>query len=396
MAEETYAPKSPDLSSFSAVPTLPNPPPQPLPGPAHTTTQTHTPPQQQHHYNSHHHQSHARNHNRIRDNDPRRYSWHQPQQHQKQLSQASPVYSQQPSPPHHRQQSLDHDYRYASHASNQHHIHQHHSPPGFPQQQQQQQQVAASLHDNHQAPHQFGTPVKSERTPPQVYITPQHQQQHLQPFAQLAPQPSPPHHRHLGPALSFVSPTQGQAQATSQFIPPSYAFKPVPSAYPQGPTPIDTNSDPLSAMPPRKSAQPAPAPPAIEPSPVRTKFPTARIKRIMQADEEVGKVAQQTPIAVGKALELFMIHMVSKSADIAREKNSRRVTAQMLKQVIETDGQYDFLADIVAKVGEEEKKGRSASGAKAETDSSDEEMEQPEPKKKTRATGGRKKKAPAS
>jgi hypothetical protein len=31
---------------------------------------------------------------------------------------------------------------------------------------------------------------------------------------------------------------------------------------------------------------------------VKTKFPVARIKRIMQADEEVGKVAQVTPIAV--------------------------------------------------------------------------------------------------
>lgn len=147
-------------------------------------------------------------------------------------------------------------------------------------------------------------------------------------------------------------------------------------------------------MPPRKAAQQAPEPPAIDPSPVRTKFPTARIKRIMQADEEVGKVAQQTPIAVGKALELFMIHVVSKGADIAREKNSKRVTAQMLKQVIETDGQYDFLADVAAKVGDEEKKGsRSASGAKAESSSSDEEMEV-EPKKKTRG-GGRKKKAGA-
>lgn len=31
---------------------------------------------------------------------------------------------------------------------------------------------------------------------------------------------------------------------------------------------------------------------------VKTKFPVARIKRIMQADEDVGKVAQVTPIAV--------------------------------------------------------------------------------------------------
>jgi hypothetical protein len=35
---------------------------------------------------------------------------------------------------------------------------------------------------------------------------------------------------------------------------------------------------------------------------VRTKFPVARIKRIMQADEDVGKVAQVTPVVVGKLL----------------------------------------------------------------------------------------------
>ena len=33
---------------------------------------------------------------------------------------------------------------------------------------------------------------------------------------------------------------------------------------------------------------------------VKTKFPVARIKRIMQADEDVGKVAQATPTAVCK------------------------------------------------------------------------------------------------
>ena len=34
---------------------------------------------------------------------------------------------------------------------------------------------------------------------------------------------------------------------------------------------------------------------------VKTKFPTARIKRIMQADEDVGKVAQVTPVVVGES-----------------------------------------------------------------------------------------------
>lgn len=34
---------------------------------------------------------------------------------------------------------------------------------------------------------------------------------------------------------------------------------------------------------------------------VKTKFPVARIKRIMQADDDVGKVAQVTPTAVCKS-----------------------------------------------------------------------------------------------
>lgn len=105
----------------------------------------------------------------------------------------------------------------------------------------------------------------------------------------------------------------------------------------------------------------------------------------MQADEEVGKVAQQTPIAVGKALELFMIQMVTKSAEVAQEKGSKRVTASMLKQVVETDDQWDFLRDIVSRV-ENEKEG-SKSKAKTESESDDDS----EPKKKTRGTGRRRK-----
>lgn len=101
----------------------------------------------------------------------------------------------------------------------------------------------------------------------------------------------------------------------------------------------------------------------------------------MQADEEVGKVAQQTPIAVGKALELFMVALVTKSADVARDKNSKRVSAQMLKQVVESDDQWDFLRDIVSRVENEDKAGKGGGRAgKAESES---EEEEPVEKKKT-------------
>ncbi|EEP81361.1 conserved hypothetical protein [Uncinocarpus reesii 1704] len=83
---------------------------------------------------------------------------------------------------------------------------------------------------------------------------------------------------------------------------------------------------------------------------IKTKFPVARIKRIMQADEDVGKVAQVAPIAVAKALELFMISLVTKAANQAKERSSKRVTATHLKEAIAKDEVLDFLADIISKV----------------------------------------------
>lgn len=123
---------------------------------------------------------------------------------------------------------------------------------------------------------------------------------------------------------------------------------------------------------------------------IKTKFPVARIKRIMQADEEVGKVAQVTPVAVSKALELFMIALVGGAADIAREKGQKRVTAQHLKQVVlGSPEQFDFLAEIVGRVSEAQEgaggEGKRKKNEKAETDSSEEE------KKPKKGRGRRKK-----
>lgn len=145
-------------------------------------------------------------------------------------------------------------------------------------------------------------------------------------------------------------------------------------------------------MPPKRAVaqaaqQPQPSP--IQPSPVKTKFPTARIKRIMQADEEVGKVAQQTPIAVGKALELFMVQLVTKSADIARERNSKRVSAQMLKQVVESDDQWDFLREITSKIEHDDKEKPAASTSRGRAKAESESEEEVQPEKKTRGGAGR-------
>lgn len=45
-----------------------------------------------------------------------------------------------------------------------------------------------------------------------------------------------------------------------------------------------------------------------------------------------------------------MISLVTKAAEQARSKSAKKVTAAHLKQVIEKDEQFDFLAEIISKV----------------------------------------------
>jgi len=101
-------------------------------------------------------------------------------------------------------------------------------------------------------------------------------------------------------------------------------------------------------------------PPGAENIVIRNHFPVARIKRIMQADDDVGKVAQVTPVVVSKALELFMISLVTKAAAEAKARNSKRVGALHLKQAITSNEQFDFLNDIVSKVADAPEKSEDS------------------------------------
>ncbi|KAJ1897614.1 hypothetical protein LPJ81_004502 [Coemansia sp. IMI 209127] len=82
----------------------------------------------------------------------------------------------------------------------------------------------------------------------------------------------------------------------------------------------------------------------------KTKFPVARIKKIMQMDEEVGKMSQATPVLISKSLELFMQSIIDDVSKHARVCNARRISTTHLKRCIENTESYDFLKDIVEAV----------------------------------------------
>ncbi|RAK96219.1 negative cofactor 2 transcription regulator complex subunit BUR6 [Aspergillus ibericus CBS 121593] len=222
----------------------------------------------------------------------------------------------------------------------------------------------------------------------------------------ISPPPPPPPPvaplHHLPPLYQFGNPLAHRASYdASPFFSPQYQQPPAPpTRVPQHYLPLDPDmarrssriaqAAEVAPLPPAKYVDPVveeeppeeevveeeeppkPAPPA--PVEVKTKFPVARIKRIMQADEDVGKVAQVTPIAVSKALELFMISLVTKAAKEAKDRNSKRVTASHLKQAVVKDEVLDFLADIIAKVPDQ------PAGRKHDDDGSD-QNDQPKRKR---------------
>ncbi|XP_035545846.1 dr1-associated corepressor-like isoform X3 [Juglans regia] len=81
-----------------------------------------------------------------------------------------------------------------------------------------------------------------------------------------------------------------------------------------------------------------------------TRFPAARIKKIMQADEDVGKIAMAVPLLVSKALELFLQDLCDHTYEITLKRGAKTMNSLHLKQCVQTFNVFDFLRDIVNKV----------------------------------------------
>eukprot|EP00128_Syssomonas_multiformis_P018801 Colp12_sorted_trinity150504_noHs@7070 len=82
----------------------------------------------------------------------------------------------------------------------------------------------------------------------------------------------------------------------------------------------------------------------------RTRFPMARIKKIMQSDDEVGKVSVSAPVLISKALEMFLESILEKTCEYTRARNGKLITGGHVKECIQKEPQFDFLSDLVKNV----------------------------------------------
>lgn len=81
-----------------------------------------------------------------------------------------------------------------------------------------------------------------------------------------------------------------------------------------------------------------------------TRFPASRIKKIMQADEDVGKIALAVPLLVSKALELFLQDLCDRTYEVTLQRGAKTVNCMHLKQCVKMYSSFDFLTDVVNKV----------------------------------------------
>ena len=82
------------------------------------------------------------------------------------------------------------------------------------------------------------------------------------------------------------------------------------------------------------------------------KVPASRIRKMMLADDEVGKIGQTTPILISKALELFIGALAKEAAEKTKERDAKTVSIGDLKAVVDAVEDYDFLRDVVADFAE--------------------------------------------
>lgn len=78
----------------------------------------------------------------------------------------------------------------------------------------------------------------------------------------------------------------------------------------------------------------------------KIKFPIARIKRIMQSDDDIGKVSTSAPVVLSKAIELFMRELLGEAIKVAK---GTRLVMDDIREVVTKDSRFDFLKIIVEK-----------------------------------------------
>ncbi|XP_062413329.1 dr1-associated corepressor isoform X1 [Pungitius pungitius] len=84
------------------------------------------------------------------------------------------------------------------------------------------------------------------------------------------------------------------------------------------------------------------------------RFPPSRIRKIMQKDPEVGRIATAVPVIIflnlhraARAVEMFLTSLLTGIFAITRSKRGAAVSVTHIKQCVESEKLFHFLTELV-------------------------------------------------
>jgi len=81
-----------------------------------------------------------------------------------------------------------------------------------------------------------------------------------------------------------------------------------------------------------------------------SRIPPPRIKRILQTDEEIGKMANPVPAVIARSLEVFIEKLLTKSVDVTQHRMAKTLTPQHIKECVKLERTFRFLHGVVSTV----------------------------------------------
>jgi len=75
-----------------------------------------------------------------------------------------------------------------------------------------------------------------------------------------------------------------------------------------------------------------------------------RIKKVMQSDDEIGRMVASVPVAIGSAMELFAEKLILSAASCLQYSSTKTLSPMHIKYAICRDPQFSFLEYLLKEV----------------------------------------------
>jgi len=92
-----------------------------------------------------------------------------------------------------------------------------------------------------------------------------------------------------------------------------------------------------------------------------TCFPMTRIKKIIQADEDIGRVSSATPAVLSACVEIFLKEICTKSVETTRSKGSNLLIPSHVESCVSENASFSFLKQTVKEQARSSEKRSKAS-----------------------------------